>query len=80
MNKHEITKEVFSEFKIYLDEKFNQNELGHVKIIEQTTRTNGRVTELERWMNRIIGGLIISNIVIVPIVMWMFIQHIKGTV
>jgi hypothetical protein len=35
-------------------------------IIEQTTRTNGRVTTLETAKNMIFGGLLITNVIILP--------------
>jgi hypothetical protein len=39
--------------------------MGRIEV--QTSKTNGRVTKLEEWKNRIIGGLIITNIIVVPI-------------
>ena len=29
-------------------------------------KTNGRVNKLEMWLNRIIGGLIITNLILLP--------------
>lgn len=37
------------------------------EIKEQTTKTNGRVTVLEKWKNLLTGGLIFMNIILVPI-------------
>jgi hypothetical protein len=51
------------------NEKFETNDNSHKAILEQVIRTNGRVTTLEAWKNRIIGGFIISNLIIIPIVM-----------
>jgi hypothetical protein len=55
--------------------------LGIIK--EQTTKTNGHVADafiqiatLKDWKNRIVGGLAVSNIVIVPLLMWLIVQHL----
>lgn len=40
---------------------------GLARIEAQTSKTNGRVTALETWKNRVIGGLIVTNIIVVPI-------------
>jgi len=53
-----------------ISEKFTTNEVGHNAILIQTTKTNGRVTKLETWQNKIIGGLIISNMVVIPVLAW----------
>jgi len=59
---------------LLINEKFSTNEVSHEAILEQVKRTNGtvvvntvRISSLERWQNRIIGGLIFSNIIILPI-------------
>lgn len=33
-------------------------------ILEQTSKTNGRVTKLEEWKNRIVGALVVIGVVI----------------
>jgi len=33
----------------------------------QTTKTNGRVTKLEAWKNKVLGALIITEIILIPI-------------
>ena len=60
---------------------FQDQTLGLIK--EQTTKTNGHVADafiqiaaLKDWKNRIVGGLAVSNIVIVPLLMWLIVQHL----
>jgi len=40
-----------------INEKFEENEKSHNIILEQTTKTNGRVRSLEIWRSFIVGGL-----------------------
>lgn len=43
------------------------NKEEHFKIFEQTSKTNGRVTQLEKSKNMLVGALIFVNVIIVPI-------------
>lgn len=63
--------------KDFINEKFNTNEVGHSAILTQTTKTNGRVTRLETWQNKIIGGLLISQMIVFPILIWMVKAHLE---
>jgi hypothetical protein len=38
-----------------------------VRVEKQVTKTNGRVTCLEGWKNKITGALIIMNLILLPI-------------
>ena len=38
-----------------------------VRVEEKVTKTNGRVTYLEGWKNKITGALIIMNLILLPI-------------
>lgn len=68
-----ITLEVLEE---RLKNWFAENKEDHLEIIKQTTKTNGNVHEnraeidkLKIWQNRIIGGLVILNVVVWPLVL-----------
>jgi len=37
-------------------------------VIIQTTKTNGRVNKLEAWQNKIIGALLITEVILLPII------------
>lgn len=49
------------------NEKFDQNKIDHDKILEQTCKTNGRVNRLESWRDKVIGALIIMNLILLPL-------------
>lgn len=36
------------------------------RILDQTTKTNGRVNKLEDWKNMILGALIFTNVILIP--------------
>lgn len=50
-------------------------DIGEIKV--QTTRTNGRVSKLEAAKHMAIGGLVLTNIIIVPIAIAMSINFLK---
>ena len=39
--------------------------------------TNGRVSKLEAWKNRIVGGLIVTNLILLPVAITIFINYIR---
>ncbi len=56
----EVSKETLDEIIKRIDENVHE-----IKI--QTIKTNGRVSELEKWKARIMGALIIMNLIIIPV-------------
>jgi hypothetical protein len=58
-----------------LDERisnfFRENKEDHDILIDQTTKTNGRVSKLEAWKNVIVGGLVILNTVVWPVILYL---------
>ena len=65
--KKQITLEVLDE---RLTNWFRENKEDHETIIVQTTKTNGRVTELEGWKSKMTGALIILNVIVWPLVLF----------
>jgi hypothetical protein len=51
-----------------VDERFNENSASHNRLIEQTTKTNGRVTLLEQWRWYQTGAITIITVIITAIV------------
>jgi len=50
-------------------DKHKQQELIQLQILEQTKKTNGRVSKLEVWRGFITGGMAIISILILPILL-----------
>lgn len=51
-------------------EMFNDLKEGQVRIEEQTTKHNGRMTALEKWQYISMGGLSVLTVIVVPILSW----------
>ena len=47
-----------------INQKFRENEANHMTMEEQVRKTNGRVTDLERWSWFIKGGLVLLGIIV----------------
>ncbi len=70
-----------------IDAKFS-NLLEHMKgfetdtadslerILEQTTRTNGRVTKLERWQSYTLGFCAAISLLLIPVIIFLIEQRI----
>lgn len=60
-----------------IEEKFEYNYKDHQRIEAQTTKTNGRVNRLEEemsslsaWKNKVLGALIITEMILLPLAIW----------
>lgn len=42
------------------------NQAEHASILVQCVATNGRVTDLEKLKNMVMGGLLLTNLIILP--------------
>lgn len=69
-----------------LDNLIGQNKEDHDTILTQVKRINGFVQDhdkdirnLENWKNRIVGGLVIINIFILPILFWLIFRSLNGS-
>ena len=62
----EITKETVEQIVKRIDENVHE-------IKAQTTKTNGRVSCLENWKNKVTGALIIMNIILIHL-LWIYIK------
>jgi len=60
-----------------IGERFRNNDKDHKAILEQTCKTNGRVTNLEVWKNRVMGALVITNCILVPVLLMFIAEYIK---
>ena len=51
-----------------LNNLIDSNQLSHDAILQQVTKTNGKVAENTKWRHILAGGLIVSNAIVVPII------------
>ena len=61
----EISKETIQAIIERIDENVKE-------VKDQTIRTNNRVTKLEIWKAKIIGAIIIMNVIFIPLVIILF--------
>lgn len=59
-----------------IDDLLKDNKEAHDKILEQVKKTNGSVAEIQKWRYLINGGLIVMNILFVPVLIWFLINFI----
>ena len=77
----QITNEILGE---RLNNLIATNKEEHSQILTQVLRTNGSVKEhnskidsLEKWKNRLTGGMVIINIVVLPVVFYLLYQRLE---
>ena len=61
-----------------LNNFFREKKEDHATIITQTTKTNGRVTALESFKNKLLGGFIVSDIFIIPTLLYLLFERMSG--
>jgi hypothetical protein len=59
-----------------IDERFEENSKAHNALIVQTTKTNGNVLNLEKWMQFSKGAIAILSSIVVPILLYLLYLHI----
>ena len=47
------------------------------RVEKKVDRTNGRVSKLEAWKNRLAGGLIVTNLILLPVAITIFLHYIR---
>ena len=65
---NEVLLEKLKSLSDMVDERFNENFASHNRLIEQTTKTNGRVTSLEQWRWYQTGAITIITVIVTAIV------------
>ena len=59
-----------------IDEKFEDNKKDHESLIAQTTKTNGNVTTLQKWMATSKGAIAVITTIVVPVMLYLLYLHI----
>jgi hypothetical protein len=55
------------------------NKTEHEAILKQTTATNGKVAEIIKWKERMTGGIVVLNIIVVPVLLFLLYERLtKG--
>lgn len=64
-------------------EKIAKQDVMLTNIEKQTTKTNSHVADafidianINAWKNKVTGALLISNIIVVPLLMWLIFHHL----
>jgi len=69
LEKIDSLKNILSRFEL-------SNNKDHDELKTHAKTTNGRVNKLEDWRNRIIGGIVVLNVLLVPVVIYVVIDFI----
>lgn len=61
-----------------IEDKFARNKEDHEKIIEQTTKTNGSVRELQKWRAFTNGVMSVLTVLVLPLAFYLLKVWIEG--
>jgi hypothetical protein len=73
---NQILVERIDGLKTLIEERFSQQHEIVSGILQEAKQTNGRLRGVEVWKGRVVGGLMVSNIIIVPILLWLIYKHL----
>jgi len=74
MDNTDVLVERIEGLKNLINQRFEENHAANFRIEEQVKKTNGRVSSLEGWRNKMAGALLVISGVIVPL----FVQYLKS--
>lgn len=72
-----VVVEMFKGLESLINQRFKENEDQHKVVVKHQEKTNGRVTRLEEFKNRIIGALVIMNLIFLPIAFIFFAKVVE---
>lgn len=59
-----------------VDNLIETNALEHKILIAQTTKTNGTVSDIVKWKERMTGAFIVVTSIVVPVMLYILYLHI----
>ena len=57
--------------RVLINEKFDRNDEDHKRVIEQVTKTNGSVKELQKWRSFTNGVMSVLTVLVLPLAFYL---------